>query len=185
MKRHNYAPTPLALAVSAITERLAMPALRAPAAIVAAALAAIAVTAAVELERIRALDRAVVVLNARAAESAQDAARFAALDARVTGLRRIENEIVEAHRRTLAGLSDLALLGNLLPAQVWLTRIRADRDGTWAIEGRSGRVPEVGATLAGVARIAPAARVRLLSLAGPAEHARAIRFVLAWERLER
>jgi hypothetical protein len=185
MRRHNYAPPPLALAIAAVADYLAMPGLRAPAAIVAATLAAIAVTVAVEFERIGALDRAAVILQARVTASAASAARASAIDAQRERMQRIETAIAQAHRETLASLNDLALLGNRLPAQTWLTGIRADRDGTWSVEGRSGRVPEVGTTLAGVQRIEPAGRVRLLSLAGPAERARAIHFSLAWERPQR
>ena len=88
----------------------------------------------------------------------------------------------KARRAALLAINDLAMLGNRLPPQTWLTRVHAGRDGTWAIEGRAGRIPEVGTTLAGLALIDPAARVRLVSLANPAERARAIRFSIAWDR---
>lgn len=182
MRRYNYAPSPFSVALVAAAERLTLPALRAPAAIVASALTAVGVTVGIEIERIAALERAAIVIHERAAETAADAARLTASDADLSRMRRIEAAIDDAHRTAIAGLNELVLLGNRLPAQTWLTRIHADRVGTWAIDGRSVRIPEVGATLAGLQRLQPVARVRLLSLTGPADRTHAVRFSLAWER---
>jgi hypothetical protein len=182
MRRYNYAPSPLARVLGAATERVTLPALRAPAAIVAAAFAALALTVAVDLQRLTMLDRATTVMHERADQTAADAARLAATEAELDRLRRTSSALAETRRTAIVRLNDLALLGNHLPAQTWLTRVRADRDGSWGIEGRSGRIPDVGMTIAGLQRIEPGAHIRLLSLAGAGGRAHVLRFALAWER---
>ncbi len=182
MRRYNYAPQLLERTLAALADRCALPVLRAPLAIVISACAAVAGTGGIELQRLRLLDRAVAVMSERAAANAANVQRLAVIDAERARFAQVEIALAEAHRAALAGINDLALLGNRLPAQTWLTRVHAGRDGTWAIEGRAGRIPEIAATLAGLANIDPAARVRLVSLANPAERARAIRFSIAWDR---
>jgi len=181
VKRYNYAPTPLALAFTALTERFGALHLRGRVAIVAAGFALLALIVAVELYRLIRLNAAVTLMSARAERSAA-AGQVGSLDRDLERLRRIDAALTVARRTALGDVNDLVLLGNRLPAQTWLTRIHGDRNGTWAIEGRSVRVPEVGTALAGVQAIDPDAHVRLQSLARVGERAQTVRFALTWER---
>lgn len=182
MTRHNYAPSFFARRFGALRAPAHPPRLRGSSATVAAALAAVALTSAVEAGRVRTLDGDLAEMTRRSESITQTAARVTALDADVARLTRIDALLTAARRDALRGVNELALIGNRLPERTWLTAVRAARDGSWSIEGRSGRVLEIGSTLGAIAAIDGARSARLVSVAATAEPARTLRFTIAWER---
>jgi hypothetical protein len=171
VNRHNYLPP-----------RSIAPHLRGPAAAVVAALLVVAATGTIEVRRAEELDATLAIASERAARTADTAERAAALDAEVLRLRRLDAALGQIRRDAVLRVNDLASIGNHLPERTWLTAVRTDRGGAWTIEGRSARLPEIGATLAGLQALDAAAPVRLISVAVPGEGAKTLRFAIAWDR---
>ena len=146
-----------------------------------AILGALGILTAVELSRLGTVEDQLAALHARAAAGAQAETAVVRLTAEVARLHSTSEAIERTRRDALLRANDLVRIGNLLPAQTWLTAVREDRAGTWSIEGRSTRLIEIGATLGALQRVDPHAAVRLLSVLGIG-HGRGIQFVLTWER---
>jgi len=89
--------------------------------------------------------------------------------------------VLAAQRASIADANAIARIGNRLPPQTWLTSLRAERTGTWSIGGRSTQIEQIGATLATIGRLAPAAAPRLVSLEANGERGRLLDFRIAWD----
>jgi Tfp pilus assembly protein PilN len=155
--------------------------LRASVATLAVALVAVAVVATAERGRLARLDAELGAMHDRLIA----AQRSDALDERVRrdvlAARGIRDAVLDARRASIADANAIARLGNRLPPQTWLTSLNATRTGTWSIAGRSTQIEQIGATLAAIGRLEPAASPRLVSLEANGERGRMLDFRIAWD----
>jgi hypothetical protein len=160
-----------------LTERL-----RIPLATVGAALLAVTATWSIQSHRVAGLDNELNVLQIAVHAANAEQLRAEHLTASVTRLRALHAGVVAARREALAATNTIALIGNDLPPQTWLTGVGSTPNGTWTIDGRSTRVGEIGTMLRRVQSIDDAATARLVSIAATGRTGRVLDFVIGWDR---
>jgi len=139
------------------------PELRAPVAVLACSLALVAVLGAVQHARFAAVERDGAEYARRLAATQATVARVRAVESEVARLRALDARIREIRRSGPARASEIAALGNRLPADAWLTAVRADRTAL-TLEGHGARLSAVGRTIASLAALPPYAGARLVSV---------------------
>lgn len=145
------------------------------------ALICLALASFVENARIGELDARFADLHAHYVAAEPAGARVATVTAAVERLRALRDALAAARRTSSGDLDELTLLGNRLPRPAWLTGVRAERAGSWSLEGRALSVADVGSVLNALARLDPSARLRLVALSsGSTPHA-ALHFTIGFE----
>ncbi len=162
MKRINYLPSWSERHVGVALPPVAAE-LRAPLAALAGAIALAGVLWSVQATRLNAADR----------EGAAKAEQLAALQLDVARVRAVEHDVarletlgerVETIRRSGAlRANEIVALGNRLPADAWLSSLRADR-GALAVEGHGARLTAVGEALASLAALPAYGAARLVAV---------------------
>jgi Tfp pilus assembly protein PilN len=155
--------------------------LRASLLTLAVALVAVAVVATAERSRLARLDAELAAMHDRLIAAEQSDARDERVRRDVLAARGVRDAVLDARRASIADANAIARLGNRLPPQTWLTSLSAARTGTWSIGGRSTQLEQVGATLATIGRLDPAASPRLVSLEANGERGRLLDFRIAWD----
>ena len=112
-------------------------------------------------------------LHAAEHDGASYAERLAATQAGVSRVRAVERDVerlralgdrVEAIRRSgTLRANEIAVLGNRLPADAWLSSLRADH-GTLAVEGHGARLISVGTTIEALAALPAYRAARLVAV---------------------
>jgi Tfp pilus assembly protein PilN len=163
MRRTNYLLSWSERCAGIALPRTLRPELRAPLAVLGCALALVVLLAAVQHERLRAVaaegaryaDQLGVAETraARATAAERDVARIRTIAARLDALRSLGAE------RT----AEIVRLGDALPAESWLTSLRADA-AALTLEGRGARLSAVARTMADLAALRGYAGARLISL---------------------
>jgi Tfp pilus assembly protein PilN len=163
MRRINYLPSWSERHVGIALPSVVAVELRAPLVAFAGSLALAGVLWGVQATRLHDAERDGAVYAEHVAATQLDVARARALEHDVVRLRALD-ERVEAIRRSGAlRANEIAALGNRLPANAWLTSLRADR-GTLALEGHGARLTAVGTTLAALAALPAYGAARLVAV---------------------
>lgn len=131
--------------------------------VLAGSIAVVAVACAVQGVRLNAADRQANEYALRVEAADREVVRIRSLAADVTRSRALVARVDDIRRSGPARASQLAALGNSLPADAWFTAIRIDRN-TVAVEGRGTRLASVGATLAALARAPSYGGARLIGI---------------------
>ncbi|MGD1066973.1 MAG: PilN domain-containing protein [Vulcanimicrobiaceae bacterium] len=168
MTRLNYLRAPARDALAAHVQLDART--RTPLGALAAALLAVATIGFVEDARFVATQRRQVAAHARLDALAARLARTRALAADVTRLRALDRDLDELAASGARTAARLALLGDRVPSDAWLTTIRI-AGHELALEGRGTRLAAVGATLATLRRTPGYRAARLVSVRHDALHA--------------
>jgi len=154
---------------------------RAPLAALGTAMLLVATVWFLEEARLGAAQRAGIDAAAHLRSIAPELARTRALEAEVARLRALDRLVDELARSGTRSASRLALLGNRLPREAWLTTIRVQgRD--IALEGRGAKFATVGNALATLQRLPGYASARLLTVRRDALHADVV-YAIALEAL--
>ncbi len=135
-----------------------------------------------ETDRLTRLDIEAATLHAQLREAAMVDARMQRLQDVLARLRAADAEIDAARRHAVASTNLVARIGNDLPARTWLTSFSVAPDGTVAIDGRSGRLAEIGTTLTAL----PGGRrttTQLLSISASGRSRRVLDFTLSSKEL--
>jgi hypothetical protein len=156
--------------------------LRIPLATIAAALLAVTATWSIQAHRIAGLDSELGALQSAVHAASAGQLRAQRLNASVTRLRALRAGVAAARREALAATNTIALIGNGLPPQTWLTGVGSAPNGTWTIDGRSTRVGEIGTMLRRVQSIDDGSTARLVSIAATGRSGRILDFVIGWDR---
>lgn len=139
------------------------PALRAPLAALLCAIAFVTVVWGVQHERLRAAERDGAQLARQLATSEREVAAVRAIERDVARLHALAQRIASVRGSGTARASEIAVIGNRLPHDAWLTSLHADH-GALALEGRSARLSAVGAAIAGLAQLPSYGGARLISV---------------------
>jgi hypothetical protein len=156
--------------------------LRIPLATIGAALLAVTATWSIQSHRVAGLDNELTVLQSSVRAASAGQLRAQQLNANVTRLRALHAGVAAARREGLAATNTIALIGNGLPPQTWLTGVTSAPNGTWTIDGRSTRVGEIGTMLRRVQSIDTGATAQLVSIASTGRTGRVLDFVIGWDR---
>ena len=139
------------------------PSLRGPLAALACSIAFAGVVWGVQHARLDAVERDGAGLARRLAASERDVARVRTIERDVTRLRALGERVARIRRSGTLRASEIAVVGNRVPPDAWLTSLRADRSAL-ALEGRGARLAAVGTTIAGLAGLPAYAGARLISV---------------------
>jgi Tfp pilus assembly protein PilN len=137
--------------------------LRAPLGVLCCSLLLLLLLWDVERARLRAAELDGGGYARRLAAAERDVALVRAVERDVVRLRALAARVAAVRRSGATRASEIAALGDGLPDGVWLTSLRADR-AMLSLEGRSTGLASVGATLTGLARLAPYSGVRLIAV---------------------
>lgn len=182
MIRFDYHQSPYQLLLREAAAVLLTGRLRVPLAAIGAAVLAVTLGWSLEMHRLADLDGELAALQSRVDAAAGGDVHARRLMATVTRLRALRSEIAAARREALAATNTIALIGNDLPPQTWLTSVGSTATGTWTIDGRSTRVSEIGVMLRRVQSIDATAAAHLVSIAATGRSGRILDFVIGWER---
>ena len=162
MRRIDYLPSwserRLGVALPAIDAEL-----RAPLVAFTGAIALAGVLWGVQAARFHAAEADGAVYAERLAATELDVARVRAVERDVARTVALAERIAAIRRSGALRANEIAALGNQLPANVWLSSLRADRD-TLAVEGHSARLSAVGATIASLATLPAYRATRLVAV---------------------
>ena len=163
MRRIDYAVTWSERVLGFALPTVVRPALRAPLAALACAIALVIVMWGVQHARLRAAERDGAQLAYRLADAEHDLARVRVVERDGTRLRALAERLASIRRSGPQHASEIAVIGNQLPADAWLTSLRADRAAI-QLEGRGTRLAAVGTAIASLSRIPAYAGARLISV---------------------
>ena len=163
MKRINYLVAP--------SERIFGPAFRAavsrplrlPLVALGGALASLGLPYCAETARLQQLEHAGAAYQMHIAATALDVGRVRILERDVARLRGLSDELASIRRSGDVRANEIAVLGNQLPGDVWLTALRKDGEAL-DVEGGSGRLSMVAATIAALARLPQYSGARLVAV---------------------
>jgi hypothetical protein len=158
-------------------------ALRLPLAVVAAAVLFVAGTLLVEAHRIATLDDELRALAVQTRDVTPDGRRSQGLLTALARMRAVRDRIRTARREALSDTNAIAVIGNELPPQTWLTGVEVAFGGAWSIAGRSTRVSEIAGTLRSIQRLDRNGAARLVSISAGGRMGRTLDFVIVWDRL--
>jgi Tfp pilus assembly protein PilN len=162
MRRINYLPSwserhiGIALPVVAAELRTALAAL-------AGAVALAGVLWGLQATRLRAAERDGVAYAERLAATQLDVVRVRALERDVERLRALGERVAMIRGSGALRANEIAALGNQLPADAWLTALRADR-GSLTVEGHGARLSAVGTAIASLAALPAYRTARLVAV---------------------
>jgi|GEM_PF-1939374 len=162
MRRINYLPSwserHIGIALPAVTAGL-----RAPLIALASAIALAGVLWGVQATRLHAAERDGTAYAERLAATQLDVGRVRAIERDVERLRVLGERVDTIRRSGALRANEIAALGNRLPADAWLSSLRADR-GTLAVEGHGTRLAAVGAAIGSLATLPAYRSARLLAV---------------------
>jgi hypothetical protein len=182
MRRHDYRLSVIAQLTGYAPAPISIGGLRIPLAITGAALLLVALIWSTEVRRIATLDRELVVIKQHAMRAAFDARRTQAISGLVERERQIDQRLRIAHRTAVASSNVIAMIGNGLPLQTWLTNVTSAPGGNWTISGRSTRVAEIGTTLRAIQRLDAGSPAHLVSISAGGRSNSVLDFVIGWDR---
>ncbi|MDB5072723.1 MAG: hypothetical protein JWM87_3834 [Candidatus Eremiobacteraeota bacterium] len=163
MRRINYLVTWSERRIGLALPPAIPPALRAPLAALLCSIAFIAVVWGVQHARLRAAERDGAELARQLARSEREIATIRAIERDVTRLRTLAERIATVRGSGTARASQIAVIGNRLPHDAWLTSLHADH-AALALEGRGARLGAVAAAIAGLAQLPSYTGARLVSV---------------------
>ena len=163
MKRINYLPSWSERHIGIALPSLVTAELRAPIASLAGAIALAGVLWAVQETRLHAADHDGAAYAERLASTQLDVARVRAVEREVERMRTLAERVDTIRRSGALRANEIAALGNRLPADAWLSSLRADR-GTLALEGHGARLAAVGTTIASLAALPAYRNARLIAV---------------------
>ncbi len=163
MKRFNYAVTPVERLLGTSCPPVIAPLLYAPLCALAAALVLLVAGGIVQEARVDAAERAAVASRLRLAAADMTVARVQLVRSDVTRLRTLAARITGIRRSGTARASEIAALGNALPADAWLTAVRVERR-TLGVEGRATGLGTVAAAMSALARLPAYTGARLVNV---------------------
>ena len=162
MRRINYLPSwserHIGIALPGVAAEL-----RAPLATLAGLIALAGVLWAVQAMRLHAAEHDGAAYAQRLAATQLDVARVRAVEHDVERLRTLGERVNTIRRSGALRANEIAALGNRLPADAWLSSLRADR-GVLALEGRGARLTAVGATIESLATLPAYRAARLIAV---------------------
>jgi Tfp pilus assembly protein PilN len=163
MRRVNYLPSWSERHVGVALPSLVRAELRAPLAAFAGSIALAGVLWAAQAARAHAADADGAVLAARVAAAQFAVTRVRGVERDVVRMRALAERVETIRRSGPQRANEIAALGNRLPADAWLSSLRADR-GTLAVEGHSARLAAVGTTIASLAALPAYGSARLVAV---------------------
>lgn len=162
MKRINYVPSwserHIGMVLPAITVSLRVPLIA-----LASALALAGVLWVVEATRLRAAEHAGAAYAEQLAATQLEVGRVRAIERDVERLRALGDRVDTIRRSGALRANEIAALGNRLPADAWLSSLRADR-GTLVVEGRGTRLAAVGTVIGSLATLPAYRSARLVAV---------------------
>ncbi|BDE06387.1 hypothetical protein WPS_16630 [Vulcanimicrobium alpinum] len=154
--------------------------LRGPLAALAGAVVLVCACGGVQGLRLRAAQADGALYAAELARAERDVASVRVLQRDVERLRGVAARIVRVRASGARRASEIAALGNHLPADAWLTSLRVERTVV-AVEGRGARLSAVGTAMTSLTSLRPYRSARLLSVHGDPVHAGVV-YAIALER---
>lgn len=180
--RHNYHPSPLER-LAALTRAIHVPAqLRIGMAMVGMASLLVSIMWGVETRRIAVLEHELAIASSEARAIAADARRAQSVAGALRRAVELQQRIDRAHRVAIASTNAIALLGNGLPSDTWLTSLATAPSGSINIAGRSARVEQIGTALRAIQHIDAHAGTRLISISATGRTGRIHDFLIGWDR---
>ena len=179
MRRINYLVTWSERHAGVALPQTIAPPLRGPLAALACAIAFVIVVWGVQHARLHAAQRDGAGLARRLAAAEPQIARVRTVEREVARLRTLGERVAQIRRSGTLRASEVAVVGNRLPPDAWLTSLRADH-AALALEGRSARLAAVATTLAAFAQLPAYADARLVAVHGDPQHA-GVTYVIALE----
>jgi hypothetical protein len=181
VKRFNYlGPDRVGQAAAALAA-LREPQLRTPLLAVALVLVSLGAGRAIEDARVARAGEELQGMRERAAAIEPMRRRMHALSTDITRLTQIQAYVHEIRRSGIEHAAELALIGNLLPAHVWLTAIR-DVDTGWALSGGARALSDVGTALLALEKIPRTTSTALVSAQASDRDEHAITYEMRLER---
>lgn len=163
MKRINYLVSPWERVAGIAPPPSIAPALRGPLVALFGSLALVGALHGVQQGRLQHAVREGEI-EARRLDASQAALRRAdAVEADVARLRALLDHVEDVRRSGAERASEIASIGNGIPAGASLSAVRVEHDG-YALEGHGEGLSAVGSTMAALATIPSAAGARLLSV---------------------
>jgi Tfp pilus assembly protein PilN len=163
MRRINYLVSWSERHIGVALPRAISPPLRAPLAALMCSIAFVMVVWGVQHARLHAAERDGAELARRLARAEREVAAVRAVERDVTRLRALSERIAWIRGSGTARASQIAVVGNRLPHDAWLTSLHADH-GALALEGHGTRLTAVGTAIAGLAQLPSYAGARLISV---------------------
>ncbi len=163
MRRINYLPSWSERHIGIALPSLVAAELRVPLAALAASIALAGVLWGVQSTRLHAAERDGAAYAERLAATQLDVARVRAIERDVARFTALGERIETTRRSGALHANEIAALGNRLPADAWLSSLRADR-GTFAVEGHGARLAAVGTTIATLATLPAYRAARLVAV---------------------
>jgi Tfp pilus assembly protein PilN len=163
VRRINYLPSWSERHIGIALPSLVAAELRAPLAAFAGSLALTGVLWGVQGTRLHAAERAGAAYAEQLTARQADVARVRAVERDVARLQTLAERVETIRRSGTLRANEIAALGNRLPADVWLSSLRADR-GTLAVEGRGARLGAVGTAIASLASLPAYRTARLVAI---------------------
>jgi hypothetical protein len=139
------------------------PALRGPLVALFGSLALVGALHGVQEARLQSLARDGEIESARLAATAVSLRGVAVLESDVARLRILSDRVGAVRRSGAERASEIAAIGNRIPAEASLSAVRLDHEG-YALEGYGSRLAVVGATIAALGSLPASAGARLLSV---------------------
>jgi Tfp pilus assembly protein PilN len=163
MRRINYLVTWSERHIGLALPPAIPPTLRAPLAALLCSIAFVAVVWGVQSARLRAAERDGAELARQLARSEREVAAVHAIERDAMRLRTLAERIATVRGSGTVRATEIAVIGNRLPRDAWLTSLHADH-GALALEGRGARLSAVGAAIAELAQLPSYAGARLISV---------------------
>jgi Tfp pilus assembly protein PilN len=163
MRRINYLVTWSERHAGVALPHTIAPALRGPLTALACAIAFVIVIWGVQHARLRAAERDGAGLARRLAAAEPRIARVRTVEREVARLRTLGERVAQIRRSGTLRASEIAVVGNRLPPDAWLTSLRADH-AALALEGRGARLGTVGSAIGNLAQLPSYSGARLISV---------------------
>ena len=163
MKRIDYLPSWSERHIGVALPSVVAAELRAPLVAFAGSLALAGVLWGVQATRLHDAEADGTVYAERLTATQTDVARVHAVERDVERLEALARRVATVRRSGALRANEIAEVGNRLPADAWLSSLRADR-GTLAIEGHGARLDAVGAAIASLASLPAYGATRLVAV---------------------
>ncbi|HYW53373.1 MAG TPA: hypothetical protein VE826_05355 [Dongiaceae bacterium] len=163
MRRINYLPSWSERHIGVALPSPVSAELRSPLSALAGAVALAGALWGVQAMRLHAAELDGAVYAERLAATELDVARVRAVERDVERLRALGERVGTIRRSGALRANEIATLGNHLPADAWLSSLRADR-GALTLEGHGARLAAVGTTIASLAALPAYRAARLVAV---------------------
>jgi hypothetical protein len=139
------------------------PALRGPLVALFGSLALVGALHGVQQARLQSVERDGEIESARLAASQAALRGVGVIESDVARLRMLADHVSGVRRSGAERASEIAAIGNRIPADASLSAVRVEHDG-YALEGHGARLAVVGSTMAALGTLPASAGARLLSV---------------------